>query len=181
MSPVLTTPHFPAAPPLPPPTPDMVMATPDMFRAELPDSFRTLPGFDASELRESDLGNLMAGDARVSVIRSKPGYKWVGSPWHMHHFGYSVTYIIKGWADFEFEGVGAVRLGAGTIMHQPAMNRHREGDASEDFEAVVFHAPRVFGTTVFVYDEESGGYTEQYIAAIAEDEEFGRQLAVETT
>ncbi|MTD52592.1 hypothetical protein [Amycolatopsis pithecellobii] len=179
MSAAIATANFPAAPPLPPPTSDMVMATPDMFRAELPGSFRTLPGFDASEIRESDLGALAAGDARVTIMRSKPGYKWVGSPWHMHHFGYSVTYIIKGWADFEFEGIGAVRLGAGTVMHQPAMNRHREGEASEDFEGVVFHAPKVFGTTVFLYDEEAGLYREHYSAAVADDEEFGKSLAVE--
>ncbi|MGW4774889.1 hypothetical protein ACWEO2_43540 [Nocardia sp. NPDC004278] len=50
------------------------------------------------------------------------------------------------------------------------MNRHREGEASEDFETVVFHSPAVLGTTVFVYDEQTGGYTEKYIAALAEDE-----------
>ena len=45
-------------------------------------------------------------------------------------------------ADFESEGAGQVRLEAGTIMHQPAMNRHREGEMLEDFEAVVFHSRR---------------------------------------
>ena len=178
MSAAIATATFPDTPPLPPPTSDMVMATPDMFRAELADSFRSLPGFDAAEIRESDLGELVGSDARVTVIRSVPGYKWVGSPWHMHHYDYNITYIIRGWADFEFEGVGPVRLGAGTIMHQPAMNRHREGEASEDFYGVAFLAPKVFGTTVFTYDEEAGIYREQCIPAIADDEDFGKALDV---
>jgi quercetin dioxygenase-like cupin family protein len=156
------------------------MATPDMFQQEGPDSFKSIPGFDASTMRTHLLGQLeQGGETTMAVLRSVPGKKWVGSPWHMHHYNYSITYIIKGWADFEFEGVGMVRLGAGAIMHQPKMNRHREGEASDDWEAVALYNPPVFGTTVFGYDEASGTYIPQYIGNIAEDEAFGKSLGVE--
>jgi mannose-6-phosphate isomerase-like protein (cupin superfamily) len=170
--------EFADTPALPDPSPDMVMATPEMFQNVSPDSFRLLPGFDAAEIRERDLGDLKAEDVRVTILRARPGYKWVGSPWHMHHYNFSITYVLKGWADFEFEGVGKVRLGAGTIMDQPAMNRHREGEMSEDFEAIAFHSPSVFGTTAFLYSEEAGGYIGQYIGDVANDEQFGESLEV---
>jgi hypothetical protein len=156
----------------------MIMATPEMFQREDPDSYRKLPGFDASVIRQQYVGELSSGETQVSLIRSVPGFKWVGSPWHMHHYNFSITYIINGWADFEFEGIGAIRLGAGTIMDQPAMNRHREGDASEDFEGIAFHNPPVFGTTAFMLDEASGTYVPNYIGDIAQDEEFGASLDV---
>lgn len=172
---------FPATPPLPPATPEMVMATPEMFQDATAESFRPVPGFDASDIRECDLGQLDAGDVRVTVLRTKPGFKWVGSPWHMHDFDFSIAYVIKGWADFEFEGVGPVRISAGTIMNQPRKNRHREGAMSEDFEAVVFHSPPVFGTTVFLYDEETGTYRDQFVEDVSTDEEFGKLQNVEVT
>jgi mannose-6-phosphate isomerase-like protein (cupin superfamily) len=170
--------EFPYTPPLPERTPEMVLATRDMFQDATADSFRSLPGFEAAEIRECDIGKVAAGDVRVSVLRAKPGYKWVGSPWHMHHYNFSVTYVLKGWADFEFEGVGKLRLGAGTVMDQPALNRHREGEMSEDFEAVVFHSPAVFGTTAFLYNEETGEYVDQYIGEVANDVQFGESLEV---
>jgi mannose-6-phosphate isomerase-like protein (cupin superfamily) len=154
------------------------MATTDVIHHATPESFRAIPGFEASEMRECDLGKLDAEDVRITVVRNKPGFKWVGSPWHMHDFKFAVLYVLKGWTDFEFEGVGQVRLGAGTILNQPAMNRHREGEMSEDFEGIAFHSPPVFGTTAFLYDEASGKYHEQYIADVGADEEFGKLLDV---
>jgi quercetin dioxygenase-like cupin family protein len=158
----------------------MIMARPEMFQAVTPESFRASPGFDASDIRECDLGHINGGDVRVTIVRAKPGFKWVGSPWHLHDYNFSITYIIKGWADFEFEGVGQIRLDAGTIMHQPAMNRHREGEMSEDFEGVAFHSPAVFGTTAFLYDEATGIYQSQYIKDVGSDEDFGKLLDVAT-
>jgi quercetin dioxygenase-like cupin family protein len=145
--------------PLPPPTPDMVMATPDVFDHLQVDSYQPIPGFPAMEMR--DLPHVLkhtGGQVSAVVLRGVPGVKWVGSPWHLHQLDFQLAFILKGDADFNFEGVGVIRLQSGTVMYQPPVNRHRELGVSEDFELLLLNSPGSFKTTAFIYDEEAGAY-----------------------
>ncbi len=148
-------------PPLPPPTDEMVMATPDLIDRPKPDSFKPIPGFAPFEQRE--LKHHLAysnGNVSAVVLRGVPGVKWQGSPWHLHDLDFQLVYLTRGSMDFEFEGVGAVHLEAGAVMYQPPLNRHREMGASEDSEALLLTIPARFKTTAFIYDEGSGTYNE---------------------
>jgi hypothetical protein len=147
--------------PLPPPTPEMVMATPDLVDRLKADSFQPVPGFAPLAMR--DLGHVAeqtGGQVSAVTIRGVPGVKWVGSPWHLHHLDFQLAFILDGDADFNFEGVGLVHLKAGTVMYQPPVNRHQELGVSEDFELLLLNAPGRFKTTAYLYDQESGGYQE---------------------
>ena len=64
------------------------------------------------------------------------GPKSQGS-WHVHEeCAFDWNYVLNGWAEFEFEGVGVVRLEKGDSWYQPPGIRHRELSASEDFEGM---------------------------------------------
>lgn len=165
--------------PLPPRSNHMILATPEMFDAEKPDSFTDIPGFEGAFLRATDVAAQTGGKFDVNVLKANPDIKWTSSPWHMHHHDIALTYIMEGWADFEFEGIGVVRFEKGMIMNQPALNRHREGATSPDFFAVVFISPAKFGTTLFVWNEETEEYDEVYIEdSTGGDEEFGNLQTV---
>ncbi len=57
--------------------------------------------------------------------------------WHVHDEStFDWNYVLNGWAEFEFEGVGVVRLEKGDSWYQPPGIRHREVAASEDFEGL---------------------------------------------
>jgi quercetin dioxygenase-like cupin family protein len=148
-------------PPLPPPTDEMTMATPDLIDRLAPDSFKPIPGFPPFEQRDLK-HHLKYSDGNVSalVLRGVPGVKWQGSPWHLHDLDFQLVYITHGSMDFEFEGVGAVHLEAGAVMYQPPMNRHREIGATEDSQALLLTIPAKFKTTAYIYDEGSGTYNE---------------------
>lgn len=166
--------------PLPPRSKDMILATPEMFMAETSSSFDAIPGFEGAFLRITDVKEQTGGRFDVNVIKANPDVAWAASPWHMHHHDISLTYILEGWADFEFEGIGVVRFSKGMIMNQPAFNRHREGATSPDFQAVVFSSPAKFATTMFVWNEETGQYDDLYIDdTLGSDvSEFGDYQAV---
>jgi hypothetical protein len=139
-------------PPLPPPPPEAIMATPDMF--EFIEDAEWFQFFRFTEIAERTDGQFF-----VTVMRgSVPGRKFLGGPWHMHHFDFGLLYVTSGWAEFEFEGVGKVRFEKGMIMHQPAFNRHRDGEMSPDFEGLVILSPAVSDITAWVLDEETGEY-----------------------
>jgi hypothetical protein len=71
------------------------------------------------------------------VYRARPGHH-EGLPWHKH--------VVKGWAIFEFEGVGQIRLEPGPAIYQLLMNRHREIAQSDDFEILEITMPTEFET-----------------------------------
>ncbi|NBQ80780.1 MAG: cupin [Betaproteobacteria bacterium] len=60
--------------------------------------------------------------------------------------GFQMVYILKGWVRFEYEGVGEVRLEAGSCVHQPPGIRHRELEHSEDLELIEIVLPAAFKT-----------------------------------
>jgi mannose-6-phosphate isomerase-like protein (cupin superfamily) len=56
------------------------------------------------------------------------------------------VYVLKGWAVFEYEGIGRVRMTAGTCFYQPPRIRHRELRHSKDLHMIEFVAPAKFRT-----------------------------------
>ena len=54
--------------------------------------------------------------------------------------------MLKGWAVFEYEGVGRVTMKAGSCFYQPPRIRHREIRHSKDLEMIEIVAPANFRT-----------------------------------
>lgn len=94
-----------------------------------------------------DLGILDAtgGKAVMHVIRARGGHQ-AGGDWHRHGIELQLVYVLKGWVRFEYEGVGEVRLEAGSCVHQPPGIRHREIEHSADLELIEIVLPGHFKT-----------------------------------
>lgn len=93
-----------------------------------------------------DLGIEQATGGRVvaHVIRATGG-EFSSQP-HFHKASFQLVYVLKGWIDFEYEGQGAVRLEAGSCVHQSPEIRHRELGHSEDLELLEIVMPAKFET-----------------------------------
>ena len=94
-----------------------------------------------------DLGIRDATNGRVvaHVIRAIPG-KHVEPQRHHHEVEFQMVYVLKGWIEFDYEGVGKKRLPAGTCVHQPPGIRHTELGHSEDLELIEIVMPADFKT-----------------------------------
>ena len=94
-----------------------------------------------------DLGIKRAtrGQVVAHVIRARPG-KAPHGEWHAHDCNVQFVYVLKGWVLFEYEGVGQVRMKAGTCFYQPPNIRHRELSHSRDLEMIEVVAPARFRT-----------------------------------
>jgi quercetin dioxygenase-like cupin family protein len=120
-----------------------------------------LPKFSASHLAASkfarrglrgyfeyrDLGIKRATRGKVvaHVIRARPG-KAPHGEWHTHDCEVQFVYVLKGWVLFEYEGVGKVRMKAGSCFYQPPRIRHRELEHSPDVEMLEVVSPASFKT-----------------------------------
>lgn len=95
-----------------------------------------------------DLGIKAATEGRVGahVIRARPGTQ-ATPQWHNHQLEFQMVYVTRGWILFEYEGVGEVRLEAGSCVHQVPGIRHRELAHSDDLELLEITLPADFGTT----------------------------------
>lgn len=93
-----------------------------------------------------DLGIRQATEGRVvaHVIRAAGG-EFSGQA-HRHKTSFQLVYVLKGWIEFEYEGQGAVRLEAGSCVHQPPGIRHRELGHSDDVELLEVVLPGDFET-----------------------------------
>jgi quercetin dioxygenase-like cupin family protein len=94
-----------------------------------------------------DLGIKRATRGRVvaHVIRARAG-KAPHGDWHAHDCKVQFVYVLKGWVLFEYEGVGKVRMKAGSCFYQPPRIRHRELEHSKDLEMIEIVAPADFKT-----------------------------------
>ena len=95
-----------------------------------------------------DLGVMDATNGRyvAHVIRAVPG-KPMESCWHRHQADFQMVYVLKGWIEFEYEGVGKQRYVAGSCFHQPKNIGHLELGHSDDIEMIEIVAPGDFVTT----------------------------------
>ena len=94
-----------------------------------------------------DLGIQAATNGQVvaHVIRAFPGGEFSSQP-HLHRTSFQLVYVLKGWIEFEYEGLGRVRLEAGSCVHQPPGIRHQELGHSDDVELLEIVMPGDFST-----------------------------------
>ena len=97
------------------------------------------------EYRDLGIRRATRGKVVAHVIRARPG-KAPHGQWHRHDCDVQFVYVLKGWAVFEYEGVGQVRMKAGTCFYQPPGIRHREMRHSKDLEMIEVVAPAEFRT-----------------------------------
>ncbi len=97
------------------------------------------------EYRDLGIRRATRGKVVAHVIRARPG-KAPHGQWHRHDCNVQFVYVLKGWAVFEYEGVGRVRMKSGTCFYQPPGIRHREIRHSKDLEMIEVVAPADFRT-----------------------------------
>jgi hypothetical protein len=146
--------------PLPPRGEDMNLATPDLFKPVRPDSFIAIPGLDGLEIRDLGFGELSDGAIGAQIFRATGGDVESAKMWHMHDLSYQLGYVYKGWALYEFEGIGPIRIEAGTAIYHLPRNRLRVLDRSADFEGIWIKLPARDVVTAFPFDEASQSYGE---------------------
>lgn len=97
------------------------------------------------EYRDLGIRRATRGKVLAHVIRARPG-KAPHGQWHRHDCDVQFVYVLKGWAVFEYQGVGRVTMKAGTCFYQPPGIRHREIRHSRDLELLEIVAPADFRT-----------------------------------
>ncbi|MCP4388110.1 MAG: cupin [Gammaproteobacteria bacterium] len=99
------------------------------------------------EYRDLGIAAGTDGDYVAHVIRAKG--REAGDQihqWHYHECRFQMVYILKGWATFEYEGVGVRTLHQGDCINQVPMLKHREIECSEDLEILEIVSPADFKT-----------------------------------
>ena len=108
-------------------------------------------GFDPKGLRSffeyRDLGiaGATGGRFHAQVIRAREACS-DGTGRHRHTLDFQFVYVLKGWVDFWYDGMGEVRLAAGACAHQPPGIAHELLRCSEDCEILELTAPAAFET-----------------------------------
>ena len=97
------------------------------------------------EYRDLGIRRATRGKVVAHVIRARPE-KAPHGEWHSHDCEVQFVYVLKGWALFEYEGVGRVLMKAGTCFYQPPNIRHREIRHSRNLEMIEVVAPASFRT-----------------------------------
>ena len=97
------------------------------------------------EYRDLGIQRATRGKVVAHVIRARPG-KAPHGEWHMHDCDAQFVYVLKGWVEFEYAGVGKVTMRAGSCFYQPPRIRHREIRHSKDIEMLEVVAPADFET-----------------------------------
>jgi quercetin dioxygenase-like cupin family protein len=97
------------------------------------------------EYRDLGIKEATGGRVGAHVIRAITGAHG-GTGWHTHDLEVQLVYVLKGWVEFSYEGVGEVRLEAGACVHQPPGIRHVEIAHSDDVEILEITLPAEFET-----------------------------------
>ena len=97
------------------------------------------------EYRDLGIKRATRGSVVAHVIRARPG-KAPHGQWHRHDCKVQFVYVLKGTAVFEYEGIGRVKMKAGSCFYQPPGIRHREISHSKDLELLEIVAPAKFKT-----------------------------------
>jgi quercetin dioxygenase-like cupin family protein len=97
------------------------------------------------EYRDLGISEATGGRAMAHVIRAKKGEP-SGFGWHKHNLDFQMYCVLKGWIEFDYEGVGKVRSEAGSCVHQPPGIAHAEVGCSDDLELIEITLPGEFET-----------------------------------
>jgi quercetin dioxygenase-like cupin family protein len=94
-----------------------------------------------------DLGVATATGGRVGahVIRAR-GASDDAREQHHHELDFQLVYVLRGWIEFDYEGVGRVLLESGSCVVQPPGIRHAELAHSDDLEMLELTLPAEFPT-----------------------------------
>jgi quercetin dioxygenase-like cupin family protein len=107
---------------------------------------RYVPGRRAFfEYRDLGVTDATHGRMRAQVTTAKEAMTRE-TGWHFHNCDIQFVYMLKGWADLEFEDRGAVRLEAGDSVMIPGGWPHQEVRTSDDFEIIEISLPADMGT-----------------------------------
>ncbi|MGE5640702.1 MAG: cupin domain-containing protein [Clostridia bacterium] len=98
------------------------------------------------EYRDLGIKDATRGKVVAHVIRARPGRAPHGE-WHRHDCNVQFVYVLKGWVEFEYEGVGKVMMKAGSCFYQPPNIRHRELRHSKNVELLEVVSPANFRTS----------------------------------
>jgi quercetin dioxygenase-like cupin family protein len=122
-------------------------AKPDMKLAvALKNEARYVPGRRAFfQYRDLGVTDATKGRMRAQVTTAKEAMTRA-TGWHYHLCDIQFVYMLKGWADLEFEDRGPVRLQAGDSVMIPGGCRHQEVRTSDDFEILEISLPADMGT-----------------------------------
>ena len=97
------------------------------------------------EYRDLGIRRATGGSIVAHVIRARAG-KAPHGEWHWHDTRTQFVYVLKGWVEFEYQGVGRVMMKAGSCFYQPPRIRHREIRHSRNLEMIEVVAPARFKT-----------------------------------
>jgi mannose-6-phosphate isomerase-like protein (cupin superfamily) len=98
------------------------------------------------EYRDLGIKGATGGRIVAHVIRARAG-KAPHGEWHLHHCRVQFVYVLKGWVQFEYEGIGKVTMKAGSCFYQPPRIRHREIRHSRNLEMIEVVSPARFKTS----------------------------------
>jgi quercetin dioxygenase-like cupin family protein len=108
------------------------------------------------EYRDLGIKRATGGRMVAHVIRARP-QKAPHGEWHAHDCEVQFVYVLKGWVLFEYEGVGKVRMSAGSCFYQPPNIRHREIRHSKNLEMIEVVSPAAFKTKALPATKTSPG------------------------
>jgi mannose-6-phosphate isomerase-like protein (cupin superfamily) len=150
-------------PPLPPLGGDRYEASlmdSNLYHDVAASTFQQMPGAGGKSYILDGYRSRLGADIQAFMVRATGS---VTSPWHMHH-NETFGILTKGWGVWDFEGIGVVKVEAGTMFYQPPFNRHRELAMSDDCEQfIVISNSGDTRTTLFLLNEETGEYDEKVI------------------
>ena len=75
--------------------------------------------------RDLGIADATGGAFCARVIRATPAANHAGD-WHTHDHAFSLTYVLEGWLEVEFEDIGLQRVGPGDVICSWNGPRHRE-------------------------------------------------------
>ena len=101
------------------------------------------------DYRDLGIKDATKGDYIAHIIR-KNGKKQKDDvqEWHCHDCNFQFVLVLKGWAEFEWEGEGVRRMEKGDCVNQRPGIPHREIATSEDYEVLEIVSPANFETRV---------------------------------
>jgi uncharacterized RmlC-like cupin family protein len=91
-------------------------------------------------MTEATGGKLMAQVIRPTKPCDGPGDQ------HYHVLDFQMVYVLRGWTRVWQEGVGEIRMEAGTCMYQTPGIEHRVLEYSDDYEVLEITVPADFKT-----------------------------------
>jgi len=97
------------------------------------------------EYRDLGFAAATGGRYHAQVVRAREA-RSQSTGRHRHGLDFQMIYVLKGWAEFDYEGQGRVHVGAGDSVLQPPGIVHDLVTFSDDFEVLEITSPAAFST-----------------------------------